>query len=114
MNVIPVKKIGCAPFKVSDLMNLTSIKKISCVSSKAFDIKNSILIKTTQLALATLKAILAKAKKVAAAYLKKVNQVIKGIVNKILLVFVIYRHVINLYFKMLILLFYLISYYTAS
>lgn len=73
MNITFIKKIGCAFFKAFDLINLTFVKKIGYTFFKAFNTKNSIFIKTTQLASATLKAILAKVKKVAVAYFKEVN-----------------------------------------
>ena len=113
-NVISIKKTGRAPFKAFNLMNLIPIKKTSHASSEAFGIKNNTPVKITQPIPATSKATPAKAKRAAAAYLKEVNQIIKGIASKILPIFIIYHHIINLYFKMLIPLFYLTSYYMAS
>ena len=73
MNVIPVKKTGYAPFRAFSLMNLILVKKIGHTFFEAFGIKNSIFVKITQLASATLKAILAKVKKAIAACFKEVN-----------------------------------------
>ncbi len=73
INVILIKKISCASFKTFNLMNFTPVKKISRASFKAFDTKNNTLIKIIQLVPITLKATLAKTKRVAAAYFKEVN-----------------------------------------
>jgi len=73
INVTLIKKTGCASFRASNLMNLIPIKKIGRASFGTFSIKNNILIKTTQLALATLKVTPAKIKRATAACLKKVN-----------------------------------------